>query len=56
MLNDTIQINAPDTKGPIEMYMQYRILKNGTPSPESRILTDELLNPLTDEFGNELMR
>ena len=56
MLNDTVHINAPDTKGPIELYMQYRILNPGSRDPESRILTDELLDPLTDENGNELMK
>lgn len=55
MLNDTVHINEPDTKGPIEAYLQYVMLK-GTSSPESRILTDELLNPLTDENNIELMR
>ena len=55
MLNDTVHINAPDTQGPIEEYMQYKIL-NGSGDPASRILVDELLNPLTDENGVELMR
>lgn len=56
MLNDTVHINAPDTKGPIELYMQYRMLKSGPVDPEKRILTDELLDPLTDENSNELMK
>ena len=56
MLNDTVHINAPATKGPIELYMQYKMAKNRSSSPESRILTDELLDPLTDENGNELMK
>lgn len=55
MINDTLHINAPDTKGPIELYLQYRMLGTGA-SPESRFLVNEKMDPLTDENGNQLMK
>ena len=55
MLSDPVYINSPDTKGPIELYMQY-VMQIGLERTESRILVDEMQTILTDESGVELMK
>ena len=54
MVSLSVLIRSPNTVGPIELYIKYRLMKKESPGSEKR-LVDEIFYQLFDEEGRTLL-